>query len=207
MKKCVSLLCLVICTWVQAREERQILKCLGEEEKRFHLKKETGPLYDLNQRLISEMLQVPKAEIAPEDFHEICSGNKYSESLSLLELSITKGKNLFIISKDIPGMQRSVTEGMIDDYIEATREILLQFITQIQASAPSPTCLKEEIPVLDTFFTEIKYLQEDVDLATLFKDRDKKIFDKLKNYPLAYERCRARLKKKEKSGSTSDKKR
>jgi hypothetical protein len=104
-------------------------------------------------------------------------------------------------------MQRSVTEGMIEDYIEATREILLHLITQIQASAPTPTCLKEQIPVLDTFFTEIKYLQEDVDMATLFKDRDKKIFDKLKNYPLAYEKCRARLKKKEKSESTSDKKR
>jgi hypothetical protein len=26
--------------------DRQILKCLGEEEKRFHLKKEVGPVYD-----------------------------------------------------------------------------------------------------------------------------------------------------------------
>ncbi len=206
MKKCVTLFFLFFISWTYAREEGQILKCLGEEEKRLHLKKESGPIYDLNQRLISEMLQVPKADLVSKDFHEICSGNRFSESLSLLELSISKGKKLFIISKEIPEMQRSVMEGMIDDYIEATREILLQLITQIQASAPTPSCLKEEIPVLENFFTEIKYLQEDVAMETLFKDRDRKIFDKLKKYPSAYDKCRARLKKKEKSGSTTDKK-
>jgi endonuclease V-like protein UPF0215 family len=44
------------------RQDRQILKCLGEEEKRFHLNKEVGPIYDLNQRLISEMIQTPGIE-------------------------------------------------------------------------------------------------------------------------------------------------
>jgi hypothetical protein len=93
-------------------------------------------------------------------------------------------------------MQREMTIGMIEDYVDITKEILLNFISQIQAKAPSASCLKEEIPELDSFFTEIKYLQEDVDMQTLFQGKDLKIFEKLKNYPLAFEKCRARLKKK-----------
>lgn len=180
----------------------EILKCLGEEEKRFHLKKEGGPVYDLNQRLIAEIVQIPRVALDQESYREICSGNKFSESWKLLELSIKKGKSIFVLPANLSGMQKSITEEMIADYVEQTREILLNFITQIQAQAPTATCLKEEIPQLDAFFTEIKYLQEDVDMKTLFEGKDRKIFDRLKNYPLAFEKCRARIKKKAKSEST-----
>jgi hypothetical protein len=201
--KFLPLILFSLLSWsAMARQrDRQILKCLGEEEKRFHLKKETGPVYDLNQRLIAEMVQIPDVEVTPEDNQAICNSKKFSESWKLLELSIIKGKNLFVLPKSVSGIQRSITMSMIDDYVEATREILLTLISQIQASAPSATCLKEEIPMLDTFFTEIKYLQEDVDLKILFKGKDKKIFDKLKNYSSAFEKCRQRLKKKPKSES------
>lgn len=203
MKSAFLIALLFVTSSAMAREkDRQILKCLGEEEKRFHLKKETGPVYDLNQRLIAEMVQIPQVEITQEDYLAACTGSSFSESWKLLELSIVKGKDLFVVSPTLTGTQRSIAISMIDDYVEATREILLNFITQIQAAAPSATCLKEEIPMLDSFFTEIKYLQEDVDMKTLFKGKDKKIFDKLKNYPLAFEKCRARLKKKPKSEST-----
>ncbi len=180
----------------------QILKCLGEEEKRFHLKKETGPVYDLNQRLIAEMIQIPRIELDPDNYLAICAGQRFSESWKLLEHSIEFGKEMFIIPDDVIGMQKEMTKGMIDDYVEATREILLTFISQIQTISPTPVCLKEEIPELDKFFNEIKYLQEDVDMKVIFKGRDKKIFEKLKNYPLAFEKCRVRLKKKPKSSST-----
>lgn len=201
--KCTAIFFLMLLsTMAVAKNDRQILRCLGEEEKRFHLKKETGPVYDLNQRLISELVQIPGVEIDSEDYASICSGKKFSESWKLLELSITKGKELFVLPNNLTGIQKSMTEGMIDDYVEATREILLSFISQIQTIAPTPECLKEEIPVLDSFFVEIKYLQEDVDMKTLFKGKDKRIFDKLKDYPQAFEKCRARLRKKPKSGST-----
>lgn len=181
--------------------DQQILECLGNEEKRFHLKKETGPVYDLNQRLIGELIQIPKVEINPNDYLAICAGEKFSESWKLLELSIKKGKDLFIIPKSVTGIQRNVIKGMIEDYVEATREILISFISQIQAQSPTPLCLKEEIPELDQLFTEIKYLQEDVEIKTIFEGKDQRIFDRLKNYPLAFEKCRARLKKKPKSPS------
>jgi hypothetical protein len=199
--KCLVIAILTLTFSVAFASDRQILKCLGQEEKALHLKKDTGPVYDLNQRLISEMVQIPAIELNPESYLEICAGEKFSESWKLLELSIKRGKDLFVISPKLSDLQREMTTGMIGDYVEATKEILLTFISQIQAKSPTPTCLKEEIPELDSFFTEIKYLQEDVDLGTIFRGKDQKIIDKLKNYPLAFEKCRARLKKKPKSES------
>lgn len=185
--------------------QKQLLKCLGEEEKRFHLEKRTGPVYDLNQKLVGEMIQIPNAEIRPEYLKEICSPRNFSVSWKLLEYSITKGKDLFQIPRKVTGMQKEVALGMIQEYVEITRDTLLNFITAIQAEAPSAGCLKEEIPQLEQFFIEIKYLQEDVDLKQVFDGTDKKIFDHLKNYPKAFQRCRARLiKKKAKSGSVPE---
>lgn len=200
--------CLVITTFMllslaahATRDERQLIKCLGEEEKKFHLKKDTGPLYDLNQRLISEMLQIPKAELETEYFNEMCGKNSPSPALKLLELSIRHGDDIFMVPDSVVGSQRSVAEGMIDDYIESTKEIFLNFMTQIQTLAPSADCLKVEIPEIDAFFTDIKYLQEDVDMKKIFAGRDAKIFQKLLRYPQAFERCQARIKKKLKSAS------
>jgi hypothetical protein len=200
MKCFVMILTLLLSSSLFAKD-RAILKCLGEEEKRFHLKKETGPVYELNQRLIAEMIQIPGIEIHQDDYLAVCTGQKFSESWKLLELSIVKGKELFVLPKGLEGMQKSVTMGMIEDYVDITKEMLLEFISKIQTLSPTPTCLKEKIPELDSFFTEIKYLQEDVDMQTIFRGKDKRIFDKLKNYPIAYEKCRALLKKKAKSES------
>lgn len=201
--KCFVILLTCLLSFSLWARDRQILKCLGEEEKRFHLKKETGPLYDLNQRMIAELVQIPKVELNNEDYLSICTGKRFSESWKLLEISIKKGKDIFVIPETITGLPREMAKGMVDDYVDATREILLTFIAQIQTHSPTPTCLKEEIPQLDNFFTEVKYLQEDIDLKQIFKGKDQKIFDKLKNYPLAFEKCRARLKKKPKPVSTA----
>jgi hypothetical protein len=186
---------------IATRDERQLLKCLGEEEKKFHLKKDTGPLYDLNQRLISEMIQIPQAELDAEFYNEICNKNSPSPALKLLELSIIKGKEIFDVPPEVQGSQKEMAQGMIEDYLESTKEILLKFLTQIQSLAPSASCLKEEIPQIDALFTDIKYLQEDVDMKRIFAGRDVTIFKKLLKYPQAFERCKARIKKKLKSES------
>lgn len=181
--------------------DRQVLKCLGEEEKRLHLNKNTGPLYDLNQKLIGELIQIPRIELTDEANSAVCGSKNFSEALKMLELSLKFGGKIFVIPKDVVGMQRSITEEMIRDYVEISKELFLGFLAQVQQNAPTPSCLKEEIPELDSFLTEVKYLQEDLDTETLFKKKDVVIFLKLKNYPRAFERCRARLKKTLKSPS------
>jgi hypothetical protein len=201
MKCFVTLILLSLSASLWAAEMK-ILKCLGKEEKRFHLNKQSGPVYDLNQRLISEMIQIPRISLQHDDAKTVCTDTKFSESWKLLELSIKKGKDIFFIPSEVTGLQREMAKGMIEDYVDATREILLNFISQIQTLSPTPTCLKEEIPELDVFFTEVKYLQADVDLQVIFKGKDQKIFEKLKHYPQAFEKCRARLKKNAKPVST-----
>lgn len=197
----ISLLLLSSSLAFGTKDERLLLKCLGAEEKRFHLNKDTGPLYDLNQRLISEMIQIPSAELTNEDYAEICGRNSFSSSWKLLELSISKGKTIFHLPASVTGVQRSISQSMIEDYVNASKEIFLNFMTSIQTLAPSADCLKEEIPQLDAFFTDIKYLQEDVNIQQIFRGRDVKIFQKLKDYPQAFQRCKERLKKKLKSSS------
>lgn len=182
-----------------------LLKCLGAEEKTLHLKKDMGPVYDLNQRLIAEIIQIPGVNISRETYNDICNAPG-GPSWNLLRLSIIKGKSIFQLPSSLSGSQKQITEGMIEDYIEATKEILLNFITQIQALAPDANCLKREIPQLETFFTEIKYLQDEVEVKTLFAKRDKMLLKELKNYPEALQRCRARLNRKPKSGSKEPKK-
>lgn len=178
-----------------------LLKCLGAEEKRFHLNKRQGPVYDLNQKLISEIIQIPGAELKPEILRDVCRGGQFSESWKLLGHTLRSGKGIFVFR------DRSTAElasGMADDYVEASRELLVGFITAIQAEAPSADCLKQEIPKLDEFFFKIKALQEDVDMKQIFADYDQKIFNDLKNYPKAFENCQRRLKKKASSGVVSD---
>lgn len=181
--------------------ERQLIKCLGEEEKAFHKNKELGPIYELNQRLIAEMIQIPHAELDDLAYTEMCKTKNASASLKLLELSIRRGSEIFDMPKSVSGIQRSVAEGMIVDYVEATKDIFLGLMTSIQTLAPSASCIKEEIPEVDSFFSDIKYLQEDVDMKKIFAGRDAKIFRKLLGYKAAFKRCQARIKKKLKSES------
>lgn len=196
-------LTLIILLISEAHAANTLLTCLGGEEKRLHAVKDTGPLYDLNQKMISEMTQIPEVTLTPEAYKSVCQSKRFSESWKLLELSLRQGKKMFVIPKAVTGLQRSITEGMIDDYVEVSKDILLGFISQIQTISPTPDCLLLEIPELDKFFTRIKYLQEDVDIQKLMEPMEERIFDRLKDYRPAFQRCRERAKKKAKSASTA----
>lgn len=200
--KWIVILGLFIVNSFSYADEHQLLKCLGEEEKTYHLNKVQNPAYDLGQRLIAEMVQIPQVKLTAKNYSEVCEQKVSSRALKLLEISLKQGRNIFVISENHK-MQRMMTEGMIDDYIEITKEIFLNYISQIQTLSPTPNCLKEEIPALDKFFTEIKYLQEDVDIREIFKNREIDIFEKLQDYPKAFKKCQLRMSKKTKSGSTA----
>lgn len=179
-----------------------LLKCLGEEEKKLHLKKNVGPTYELNQKLIGEIIQIPSVDIEKEKLQTICN-SKASPSWKLLELSLVEGRKIFLMPKSENEMQKNINESMIKDYIDSSKDIFLALISQIQTISPSPDCLTKEFPVLVGFFQDLKYLQEEIDMNKIFKGREKKIFDSLKDYPKALRKCQDRLKKKERSESTS----
>jgi hypothetical protein len=195
------LLLMVIILAPAAYASNPLLICLGAEEKRLHRDKNTGPIYDLNQRMTGEMIQIPYVTIHPEDFKTVCGKKSFSPSWKLLELSLRKGKDLFVIPSSVTGLQRPITQGMIEDYVEDSKEILLNFISAVQIQSPTPDCLLNEMPELNNFFLEIKYLQEDVDIKKIMAGKDTKIFEHIKVYPKAFQRCREGLRKKAKSES------
>lgn len=177
-----------------------ILRCLGLEEARMHENKESGPLFQLNQRLISELVQIPGLRINRVDYRRICGqGN---ESLKLLEQILIQGKSLFINTQQ--GMRRSITDGMIDDFIISSKEIFLNFISSIQMISPTPHCLIQHIPELPKLLERIKYLEDEVELQKIFGNKDLEIFKKLQDYPLYFKACEE-AKRTDKSGSNDSK--
>jgi Mor family transcriptional regulator len=186
-----------------AVREQSLLKCLGEEEKALHLKKDLGPTYDLNQKLISEVIQIPKVKIQDSILSSICRSK--SPSWKLMEYSLIQGKALFLTVSD-ESLDSSINQSMINDYLDSTREIFIQVINQIQAISPSPDCLEKELPELASFFSDLKYLQEEMSLEKIFNGKIKKILKSLRRYPEAIKNCQERIRKTTKPSSTSDRK-
>lgn len=183
-----------------AKTDSPLLVCLGKEEKNFHLSKKQGPIYELNQKLISEIIQIPSVQLEPKDLFQICE-KSVSPSIKLLSLTLSRGEDLFKISEDAPESQRLIARGMIKDFVEISREIFLNFVSSIQTMAPTPHCIEEEIPELKKLFSDLKYLQDEVEVRKLFEVKEIQIFEKLQSYQEVFQRCLARTKKKLKSGS------
>ncbi|HLT23130.1 MAG TPA: hypothetical protein VKZ84_06795 [Bacteriovoracaceae bacterium] len=177
-----------------------ILRCLGLEEAKLHENKVSGPLYNLNQKLISELVQIPGVRINQVDYRRICGqGN---ESLKLLEQILIQGKSLFINTQQ--GMQKTITQEMIDDFTILSKEIFLNFLAQVQMISPTPHCLNEHIPALPKLMEQIKYLEDEVDIQKIFGKKDLAIFRQLQDYPLYFKACE-KSKNTEISGSKTSK--
>lgn len=192
------LLLLSLPSWASSQG---ILRCLGLEEARLHEKKITGPLFNLNQRLISELVQIPGLRINQFDYRRICN-SQGNESIRLLEQVLIQGKGLFINTQH--GMQGSITQGMIDEFVIGSKEIFLNFVSQIQMISPTFDCLNKNIPQLPLLLEEIKHLEDEVDIRAIFGKKDLIIFKKIKDYPIYFKSC-VKSKSTESSGSKAKK--
>jgi hypothetical protein len=191
-------------TLIYAQRSSPVLKCLGSEERDYHLKKVSGPRMDLNQKLIAEIIQIPQVSIKPEFIESICH-SKYSPSLRLLELSLISEEKLFYTDGKTD-LVNSINQSMISDYIESSREIFIQFIHQVQAIAPTSNCLEDEIPELKEIFTNLKHAQEEIGVKKILNGKINSIFMKLIRFENILKNCQSRLKKTKRSGSTSSRK-
>jgi hypothetical protein len=187
---------------VWSKANSPLLVCLGSEEKKFHLLKTQGPIYELNQRLISELVQIPSVRIDTNDLKHLCDKSSKSPSVKLLSLVLSRGEKLFKIDTDIPESQKLISQSMIKDFVEISREIFLNFVSSIQSVAPTPNCLEQEIPSLKNLYKDLKYLQDEVETKKLFEGKENVIFERLQNYQKSFQRCRERTKKKLNSGSS-----
>jgi len=180
-----------------------LLKCLGQEERKLHLSKTTGPTYELNQKLIAEIIQIPHVQITETHLKEICDSS-FGPSWKLLELSLFEGDKLFINNET--GMQKNINESMIKEYLEASREILLGLISSVQTLSKDPNCLIKNFRSLDEFYVDLKYLQEELSSEKIFQGREKKIFKDLKKYQKILKKCQVETKKKRNSSPTAPRK-
>lgn len=193
-------------TWARPSE---VLRCLGVEEQRLHKAKSQGPEYQLNQQLISELVQVQNVDLAPAYLKMICAPNVSSPSKKFLYLLLDNGKGIFEYRHGVASFEKSIAESMLDDFVQASQQIILGYIATIQQEAPTADCLKKNIPQLDLLYVDMKYLEEEIDTVYLFKKKGlaEKILGKLNNYPALLKKCQpVKAKKTDKSESTAKRK-
>jgi hypothetical protein len=160
--------------WARSpRPTSRLLVCLGAQEKSFHKQKAGGAFYDLNQRLISELLQTQGVDGTPMLLTQVCKKTERS-SIHLLEAMLLDPNGWYVIKTGPTGLTRELMKEMA----QAAPEMLLNFLAALQAEAPTPDCLEKHIPSLKKLNEEVKVLQEEMDLSKITnkKSRLTKIF-------------------------------
>lgn len=176
-----------------AQQHRDILVCLGQEELFFHENKITGPLYNLNQIFINELSAIKNVRVTEIDLDTICQSGRGNVSLSLLMSLLLQREKLFSIKKENDEtehffeMRKNTIQVLLDD----SPHIFFRYIAELQSQTPYPHCLTTKIPELKYFIEQLKYLEGDIPIGDLMKDKlqIRSIFSKLKKYQQIYQEC------------------
>lgn len=199
---CLALPALARAPQAPPRPSSRLLRCLGVEEKRFHAKKQTGAVYDLNQRLIGELVMINKIEGQKVLLDRICDKKSYSPSVGLMEAMLLMPYNWAAPGKTGTEIQDTIQRELIKDLNAGMPEIFLNFLGQLQAESPTPQCLNEKIPSIKSLNEDVKWLQEEVDLDKITGKRKRlqSIFAGIHQVEKLYAECReAQSKAKSKS--------
>ncbi len=161
----------------------RLMYCLGQQEKFFHLKKQTGPFYELNQNLMAELIQVPGLEASSVLLNRICKPSTMAP-LYLLEAIVLDPKDWWVLKSDLEPQRRMIAIELMKEFRQMSPEILLTFLSSLQMIMPTPNCLERHIPGLSKMYHDVKWLQEEVDLKkiTLGHKRIIPLFAKLQKY-------------------------
>lgn len=193
MKKLLILLSFLLTTPILARTT--IIECLGKEELILHKNKSTGPLYKLNQFFINEVSTLQSLSLKNNYFQNICGAKiTTSPSLGLLYFGLTDGMNIFEpVDPEIPSHRFIVAE--MERMIESLPAIFFEYLSQIQAQAPSAKCLKTQIPELSTLIYEYRYIGEDIDKKWIGTKKKEvtKVFSKLHDLKNIFDICQKEL--------------
>lgn len=174
----------------------RLLMCLGAQEKRFHQTKATGAFYDLNQRLIGELIQASGVEGQSALLKQVCRNNEKA-SLHLLEAMLLDPKGWYVL-KQTSGTLGELTKELVRELNQAAPELLLNFLAGLQMQSPTPDCLEKNIPGISKLNDDVKWLQEEVDLEKITnkKTRLVKIFAGIQKMDSYFEACAKEKSKK-----------
>lgn len=183
-----------------------LLHCLGAEEKFYHAKKRLGALYDLNQRMIGEILQVPGLEGAADVLRDACKPGE-ATSLVVLEAILLHPNEWYAVAQGHQLGEVSIMTELLKEIIIGAPEMFLTFLGQLQSEAPTPDCLEKQIPGLKELYSDVKWLQEDVDPSKLVgnKGRLRYILRTIRDPEVIFAKCRVKPPQSKAKSKKTDK--
>ena len=154
------------------------LHCLGKEEEMIHQAKDQGPIYLLNQWIISDVVAM-NIHVKRKYLDDICKS--FSPSVAFLRLFLMEGKSIF--TKESSSVQGQLT-GKLPD-------LFTGYLLQIQASLPQAGCLERQSPHVSYYLNRFKYLQGEISAENLLKDpvRIRHVFKSLENFDQMVKAC------------------
>lgn len=175
----------------------QLLKCLGMQEKVFHQKKLSGALYELNQRMIAELVQLSGIDGNSSIVDQVCRSQREG-ALYLLEAILLDANNWYIIRAQSSSLGTSLSQELVKELNLSGPELLLNFLGLLQMESPTLDCLEKNIPGVGQLYLEVKWLQEEIDIHKIAgkKSRLAKIFAGIHRSGNYFEACAKEKSKK-----------
>lgn len=148
---------------------KEFLKCLGEEESYYHKKKLAGAYVQLNKKLISEFIQLSDTLTIKKQYqNEICNNKNILPSLNLLKLILIKKESLFIsLATSGDTVQKSMDHRTKNELTIMGAHTLINFINELQGQASKPNCILNKVPELKDFYLKTRYTLEDQGIISL----------------------------------------
>lgn len=181
-----------------------LLQCLAKEETQLHKQKSQGALYRLNQDFLNELASSNDITLKKNFVDEICTPGKqalkHSPSVGLLRLLLIKESDIYDLSlSEVESSMRSFKMAYISEFQKQVPRLFVQFVSGLQAEMPTSDCLARAIPELEFFNERLKYLEEEVTIGEVMKDKKKidRIFTKLETLPKIKAGCVAVAKKRD----------
>ncbi|MEE2744083.1 MAG: hypothetical protein VYD54_09260 [Bdellovibrionota bacterium] len=169
---------------------QSILQCLGMEEMMLHKKKIRGPIYDLNQKLISEVSSGNLMKVKEDIIKEICLGSDFSPSVNFLRKLLVEGKSIYEFDRDnekVFRLQKAATETLQ----QKVPNLFFNYLISLQSLTNRADCLYKAIPEFNYFVQRFRYLQEEINPQKLLSEKGKieAIFMRLKKIEKVIRKC------------------
>lgn len=177
----------------------RLVKCLGKEEAKIHKNKLGGAVYELNQRLISELIMFNKIEVVPNIINDVCKyEGKVFPSVKLLEHLINKQEQVFIIPRRLPAVDKEILQATVTEFLDLLPEIFYMYIAQVQAASARHACLEDHVPALKELNRNIKALEQDIPARQLMSKNQmaSKVMFGIRDVEGIWKKCDDEYKKK-----------
>ena len=183
---------------------RKSFKMPWREELQLHRKRDIGPRYVLNQVFLNK-LSSNSIAIKNKYAKKICNYKSGRPSLIMLKILLLEQRDLFDIkvSKNrIDGLE-NFKISQADEFVAQAADVFFEYISGVQAMAPSANCLEKKIPQIKSLFRRYRYLEEEVAAVELLKDKKEilEIFKGLENIDNVFAICEREKRKRKRSKS------